>query len=119
MSNQNKTEDWEKEYWNFWGGQLEDTPMAKEIYSFIKDEKKKEEEESKEILDMQLNNAFESCKEKIVNLKKEEGDYWSHYLVWKLGQEKETLIAKIDKVYKKEQGIHNWLDLREKLLKEL
>ena len=30
---------------------------------------------------------------------------------------KEKWVGEIDKVYKKEQGIHNWQDLREKLLK--
>lgn len=30
-------------------------------------------------------------------------------------KERKILIAKIDKVYKKEKGIHNWLDLREEL----
>lgn len=33
-----------------------------------------------------------------------------------LSSERQRLIAKIDKVYKKEKGIHNWLDLRDKLL---
>ena len=32
-----------------------------------------------------------------------------------LGEQREEIIKKIDKVYKKEKGIHHWLDLREKL----
>ncbi len=35
----------------------------------------------------------------------------------KIREAKQNLIEEIDKVYKKEKGIHNWLDLREKLLK--
>ena len=31
----------------------------------------------------------------------------------------QEIIEKIDKIYKKEQGIHNWLDLREKLKEEI
>ena len=33
--------------------------------------------------------------------------------------EKQKWVKEIDKVYKKEQGIHNWLDLREKLIQKL
>jgi len=32
---------------------------------------------------------------------------------------RQEIIEKIDKIYKKEQGIHNWLDLREKLKEEI
>ena len=31
----NKEENWQKEYWKLWG-HLKDTPMAKNIYSFIR-----------------------------------------------------------------------------------
>ena len=36
-----------------------------------------------------------------------------------IGQARQEIIEKIDKIYKKEQGIHNWLDLREKLKEEI
>jgi len=34
-------------------------------------------------------------------------------------KDRQEIIEKIDKIYKKEQGIHNWLDLREKLKEEI
>ena len=33
-------------------------------------------------------------------------------------QQKQETIHEIDKVYNKEQGIHNWLNLRDRLLKQ-
>jgi len=33
-------------------------------------------------------------------------------------QEKERIVKMIDKVYKKEQGIRYWLDLRDKILNQ-
>ena len=33
--NMNKEENWQKEYWKLWG-HLKDTPMAKNIKSFIR-----------------------------------------------------------------------------------
>ena len=32
---------------------------------------------------------------------------------------RQEIIEKIDKIYKKKQGIHNWIDLREKLKEEI
>jgi len=34
---------------------------------------------------------------------------------WEKTKAKNGVIKEIDRVYKKEKGIHNWLDLREKL----
>lgn len=31
-------------------------------------------------------------------------------------QQKQEIVEEIDKIYKKEESIHHWLDLREKLL---
>ena len=36
-------------------------------------------------------------------------------LIQEKAKDRQEIIEKIDKIYKKEQGIHNWLDLREKL----
>ena len=40
-------------------------------------------------------------------------------LIQEKAKDRQEIIEKIDKIYKKEQGIHNWLDLREKLKEEI
>ena len=40
-------------------------------------------------------------------------------LIQEKAKNRQEIIEKIDKIYKKEQGIHNWLDLREKLKEEI
>ena len=67
-------------------------------------------------------------KEKIIKILENDGyirgktpeykERFAAQLLELFAEEKQKLVKEIDKIYKKEKGIHNWLDLREKLLKE-
>jgi len=49
--------------------------------------------------------------------KEELFNYLADQLLELFIQQKQEIVEEIDKVYRKEEGIHHWLDLREKLLK--
>ena len=63
--------------------------------------KKEIKEEIKKILD---NNYIEDSPDLILELFEKEK-----------AKDRQEILEEIDRVYKKERGIHNWLDLRENL----